>query len=235
MEQTPVRDRNQELENLQDLHLPETRPFKKGTTKIISLKPKVHLITRDYIDTRSKILTDTDNGLTKPEIQERRKQGLVNVIPGLEESSWFGCPTCCASRENVQEEYAKIIRKHLSAKSLVIREGETKKIDREDLVPGDILLLSKGDKVNADAMLIDFLSHEKDLVVNAFLYTETEAPYQKEKIRSLGDPWERQELILAGTEVISGGAKAIVLAVGRDTAIGLIMKSLINKERKKND
>jgi len=229
MEQNPIRDRKLDFETLQELQF----KMESAPTKIISLKRKLDIIDPDYLEKDARPKVDVTKGLTKAEIAERRRLGYVNVINGLTKQSWMSAFMCCAARPSSQEDYTNVILKYLSAESKVLRDGKVVKIPREELVPGDILILSKGDKVNADALLLEISKDEKELALNTFLYTETDVPYQKEKISSMGDPWERQELLLAGTEVVAGGGKAMVLAVGDQTAIGIIMKSFEEKGFKK--
>ena len=231
MEQKPVRDRKKELELLQEIKFrSDPEP-----SKIISIKPRLDVVDTNYLEYMPRSKTDINEGLTKTQIDEKRRQGYVNVISGMTRQSWMDAFLCCAARSTKQDEYANVIRKHLSADSKVLRDGKVVKITREEIVPGDILVLSKGDKVNADALLVEISREEKEFAVKTFLYTETEDTYQKELIRSMGDPWERQELVLTGFEVVAGGGKAVVLAVGDQTAIGLIMKSFEDKMNKRSE
>lgn len=227
MELNSTRNREDELSTLKPLGPTDVDP-----AKIVSIKHALHIVPSDYIDSNRKILFDPHKGLTMNEVLDKRREGFVNVIPGLEERSWLSeLFSCCSTRDHKQEAYAKIIRKHLSSKSTVIRDGNKVSVDREELVPGDILVLSKGDKVNADTLLLEISKGEHKLAVNAFLYTESNTPYDKEIIHSIGDPWDRQEFLLTGTEVVAGGGKALVLAVGKDTAVGMIMKSFGNRKQ----
>ncbi|MDP3028648.1 MAG: cation-transporting P-type ATPase [Deltaproteobacteria bacterium] len=100
----------------------------------------------------------------------------------------------------------------------VIREGREKEIPAREIVPGDLIILSEGDKVPADARLIDATYL---MVNNAPLTGESEPvflnhePGEEELIAS-------RNIAFAGTTVVSGSGKAIVFATGMRTEFGHI-------------
>lgn len=221
MEQKPVRDPKSELDTIKEVNnKPDIEPV-----VIKSFKSKLHFIRDDYLDADIGIKGDIDSGLTAEQVQKRRAEGDVNEFPALEPLPFISRLFCCTSRPHTQDEYAAIARKHLSHTSKVIRNNKIVTIPREELVPGDILLLTKGDRVNADVKLLQITDEEKPIYVKMFLYTESKEPVLKEIIHSIGKLWDRQEFILAGSEVVSGAGRALVLAVGKNTAIGQIMTS----------
>jgi sodium/potassium-transporting ATPase subunit alpha len=100
----------------------------------------------------------------------------------------------------------------------VIREGREKEIPAREIVPGDLIILSEGDKVPADARLIDATYL---MVNNAPLTGESEPvflnhePGEEELIAS-------RNIAFAGTTVVSGSGKAIVFVTGMRTEFGRI-------------
>ncbi|MDP2991839.1 MAG: HAD-IC family P-type ATPase [Deltaproteobacteria bacterium] len=100
----------------------------------------------------------------------------------------------------------------------VIREGREKEIPAREIVPGDLIILSEGDKVPADARLIDATYL---MVNNAPLTGESEPvflnhePGEEELIAS-------RNIAFAGTTVVSGSGKAIAFATGMRTEFGHI-------------
>lgn len=103
----------------------------------------------------------------------------------------------------------------------VLRDGEEMRILAEELVPGDIMILSEGDRISADARLIE----ENDLRVNQSALTGESHPVDKCKDALDGDELSRSEcpnLVFAGTTVGSGNGKAVVYATGMNSEFGKI-------------
>lgn len=100
----------------------------------------------------------------------------------------------------------------------VIREGRERELPAREIVPGDLIILSEGDKVPADARLIDTTYL---MVNNAPLTGESEPvslhyePGEEELIVS-------RNVAFAGTTVVSGSGKAIAFATGMRTEFGRI-------------
>lgn len=99
------------------------------------------------------------------------------------------------------------LRNMLPSYSRVIRNGEEQKILAQDLVLGDIILLEEGDKISADARLIE----TSDLQINQSTLTGESNPVRKTKDAVRKDDLTRAEtpnLIFAGTSVSEGNGKA---------------------------
>ena len=112
-------------------------------------------------------------------------------------------------------------------KSIVLRDGTDCSIPFEDIVPGDIIMLKSGDNIPADCMIMN----SKDLFVNEA--TLTGESYPVEKLVSLLPKEtflrERINCLFAGTFVVSGTAKALVLKTGATTELGKISDRLRHK------
>ena len=114
----------------------------------------------------------------------------------------------------------KKLQSMVTYKAVVMRGNKKIQIDSEDLVPGDILVISPGDNIQADGRLL----HAKGLqVIEAALTGESE-PIQKsvELLRgekSLGD---RINMVYRGTMVADGEGMAVIVATGAKTEIGKI-------------
>ncbi len=103
------------------------------------------------------------------------------------------------------------LRSMLAQKARVLRDGEEQLIDTREIVPGDVVLLSAGDKVPADMGL----SRTVELRVEESALTGESLPVSK----SQDDP---EAKLFMGTAVVSGHAEGVVLATGRATAFGEI-------------
>ena len=116
------------------------------------------------------------------------------------------------------EKAVEALKKLLPFNVKVLRDGTTREIPASEVVPGDVILLAEGDKVPADARLID---ENRLMVNNAPLTGESES-----KPRSYG-PFEGEYLespniVFAGTLVLSGSGKAAAFATGMTTEFGKI-------------
>ena len=117
------------------------------------------------------------------------------------------------------EQTLAALRKLLPQEVDVTRDGKVMSLAVDQLVPGDIVLLEQGDNIPADSRLIEAF----DARVNIASITGESLP----KSRNAA-PSAEQELInsknilLAGTSMVSGQAKAVVFATGMHTEIGKI-------------
>lgn len=116
--------------------------------------------------------------------------------------------------------------------SKVIRDGEEKVVDSSNLVVGDIILLESGDKIPADSRLIEthnFQVDESTLTGESLNITKNTETIDGEVILA-----ERKNMIYAGTTVITGRAKAVVVATATDTEIGAIADKVTKTEEEKS-
>lgn len=101
----------------------------------------------------------------------------------------------------------------------VLREGKLELMAAEALVPGDVVTLQEGDDVPADCRLIEAYS------VRANLATVTGESLPKARDAhacDVEDLLRARNILLAGTSVVSGEAKAVVFATGPHTEFGKI-------------
>lgn len=133
----------------------------------------------------------------------------------------------------IQEYKAKKSAESLSnmikVNTKVLRNGREKIVDSEDLVVGDVFYLESGDKVSADARIIEC----NNLSINESMLTgESNAIFKnsskmKEK-KSIG---ESVNMVYAGTSVITGRAKCIAVGTGSNTEIGRIATTVIDTKK----
>ncbi len=102
-------------------------------------------------------------------------------------------------------------------------------IPASELVPGDILLLSEGAKVPADARLIEAYNFEVD---EAMLTGESfSVPKTKEVIDGEKPVAERRNLVYGGTVITRGRGRAIIYATGANTEMGEIATLIMETEK----
>ena len=148
---------------------------------------------------------------------------LVNVINGVF-SFW---------QEFRAEKATEALRDMLPSYARVIRDGEEQKILTEELTVGDVMLLAEGDRISADARLIEV----SDLQVDQSTLTGESNPVRKSKDAVPGNDFTKVEtpnLVFAGTSVTEGNAKAVVTAVGMKTEFGKIANLTQNMKTEKS-
>ena len=112
------------------------------------------------------------------------------------------------------------LQKHTVQKIEVVRAGKTLAVDTADLVPGDIIKLTEGDKIPADVRLThaDVLrSDESVLTGESVPVTKTIGTLSKDK-----EVYEQTNILFQGAFIVSGSATGIVVATGNDTEFGKI-------------
>jgi Mg2+-importing ATPase len=120
---------------------------------------------------------------------------------------------------------AERLREEAAPTATVRRDGTWTELPRRFLVPGDIVRLGAGDRVPADARLLE----ARDLHVQQAALTGESMPTEKDAGDLDGPPRqlaEARNLVFLGTSVVSGTAQAVVVATGRDTAFGDIAARL---------
>ncbi|HIH18328.1 MAG TPA: cation-translocating P-type ATPase [Nanoarchaeota archaeon] len=128
------------------------------------------------------------------------------------------------------ERAIEALKKLESLKANVLRDGKIVQIDAAMLVPGDIILLDTGDRVPADSRVIEInelKTQEAILTGESNPVSKTIGAIKKEKISVS----EQENMVFSGTSVVSGKAKAIVIATGMNSQIGKIAGLIQKIER----
>lgn len=117
--------------------------------------------------------------------------------------------------------------KHLlPSQSKVIRNGQADVILSANILPGDILILEEGDKVPADAIILE----ANELKVDNAALTGESIPVLRSEKPSAEKYEDSDNVIFSGTVVSSGTGKAIVFATGEQTKIGKIASLTLHTE-----
>jgi Mg2+-importing ATPase len=126
------------------------------------------------------------------------------------------------------QQAADKLRASVAPTATALRDGKWIEIARRNLVPGDMIRLTAGDLVPADARLVQ----TNDLQVQQAALTGESQPVEK-TADDLSVPTESlaevHNRVFLGTSVMSGSAIALVTATGRTTAFGDIAASLASK------
>ncbi len=127
-------------------------------------------------------------------------------------------------QEYKAERAIEALKKLSAPEATVIRNGQHMKIPAKELVPGDILVLSEGDKIAADARLIQVVA----LQVNEAALTGESNPVIKEIKAIQGDLViaDAKNMVFMNTTVLSGRGLAVVVDTGMQTEVGNIAKMI---------
>jgi Ca2+-transporting ATPase len=116
------------------------------------------------------------------------------------------------------ERILRSLQKHNPHAVEVFRDGRATKIDASLIVPGDIIMLSEGEKIPADARIITATSLRAD---ESQLTGESEPiDKQTDKITGEREVYERANMLFQGSFIVAGEAIAVVVATGNDTEFG---------------
>jgi Ca2+-transporting ATPase len=120
------------------------------------------------------------------------------------------------------EKALEALKKMTAPTAMVLRDGKEEKIQTISLVPGDIVLLYTGDKVPADARLVEAIN----LKVDEASLTGESSPVNKD-VKPLPEDTslnEKRNMIFTGTVAVYGRGKAVVTSTGMNTEFGKIAK-----------
>ena len=121
-------------------------------------------------------------------------------------------------QERRTERALEALRDLSSPRAHVIRDGAEQRIAGAEVVRGDLLILSEGDRVPADAQL----AAANELMVDESLLTGESVPVEKRA----GTGAAREQRVFSGTLVVRGRGRAEVLATGARTEFGRIGTTL---------
>jgi len=141
-------------------------------------------------------------------------------------------------QEGSAEAAADALKAMLSSDALLVRDGKDVKVPADEIVPGDVVKLSLGDRVPADLRMCEV----SNLAALEAALTGEAVPIDKtvDAIDCGADPnstplGDRHNMCFSATLVSSGSALGLVVATGDDTEIGTINKLVSQVEKKKTN
>ncbi len=122
-------------------------------------------------------------------------------------------------QERQAEQAIEALRRYLPQQANVLRDGRREQVDARTLVPGDVLLIEEGDRISADARLLDgaidvdlsTMTGEAQPVFRSAEFADTTGPLL-----------HARELVFSGTTCVGGVASALIVATGMHTELGRI-------------
>jgi magnesium-transporting ATPase (P-type) len=125
----------------------------------------------------------------------------------------------CFWQEYRAEETMAALQRLLPHQVRALRNGTTVVLASDDVVPGDVIFLTAGDDVPADCRLVKAFGVR---VNNATVTGEARPVSRDARPSTEADLLRSRNVVLAGTSLTSGEAKALVFATGMHTAFGRI-------------
>ncbi|CAN5630300.1 hypothetical protein BH20ACT11_BH20ACT11_03980 [soil metagenome] len=123
-----------------------------------------------------------------------------------------------AWQERQADKTAEALEALWTAYASVLRDGSPVTVPATEVVPGDVLILAPGDRITADARLID----ASGLEVDEAALTGESVPVPKSPDEGI----DTSRIVLEGSDVTVGAGRAVVVATGRDTRMGAIAAAL---------
>jgi len=148
-----------------------------------------------------------------PTLEDYADSGTIGVIVALNAVVGF-------VQEYRSEKAIEAMKKLTAPKARLIRDGKEATVSAEEIVPGDVLLLETGDRVAADACLLEVV----DLKTDEAVLTGESTPVEKEvgpvpENTPVGD---RKNTVFMATHIIYGRGRAVVTSTGMATEFGKI-------------
>ena len=117
------------------------------------------------------------------------------------------------------ERAVEALQRYLPVQAAVLRDGRRTTVDARELVPGDVLFVVEGDRISADARIL-----EGAVDVDLSTMTGESQPVLRAADRHV--PWgsllEAGDLLFSGTACVAGEARGLVFATGMQTELGRI-------------
>jgi Ca2+-transporting ATPase len=123
------------------------------------------------------------------------------------------------------ERAIEALRKMAAPTASVLRDGKEVEIPARDLVPGDVIILHTGDRIPADARLLEAIN----LQVEEAALTGESVPVEKHSQPLSGEDLpvgDRKNMVYAGTAATYGRGQALVVDTGMQTEFGKIAQLL---------
>jgi len=137
-------------------------------------------------------------------------------------------------QEYSAEKAATALKKMVPSYASVVRGNKAIKVNAQDLVPGDLVLLAPGDKVPADLELLTAMDLQVDesMLTGESMAAVKSAQTANSALNEADGALDKANLCFAGTVVMRGRANGHVLATGSDTEIGKIAADVKEQQSK---
>lgn len=131
------------------------------------------------------------------------------------------------SQESSAEKAITALQEYSANEATAVRNGRVSRVKADELVPGDIISVSVGDRIPADSRILSI--HSNSFSVDQAILTGESESVGKDIAAIKVDNAVKQDqtnILFSGTTVATGHATAIVVLTGTSTAIGDIHESI---------
>ena len=146
--------------------------------------------------------------------QERKANKAADALKAMVSN------TATVVRRDISEEAAPVFEKYYGVR-LNVHPAKRVELPIQQLVPGDLIVLSAGDMIPADCRVLI----AKDLFVAQAAMTGESMPVEKfalQRDKQVNAALELDNIVFMGTNVVSGSATAVVVATGKNTYFGAL-------------
>ena len=126
------------------------------------------------------------------------------------------------------EKAIESLKKMAALQATVIRNGEKKRINSNELVPGDMIAFESGDRIPADARIIE--GYLLEVMESSLTGESLSVKKESTPINDTSTLGDMKNMLFAGTNVTSGSGRAVVVKTGMDTEMGKIAESIDSVE-----
>ena len=132
-------------------------------------------------------------------------------------------------QEAKAEKSIESLKKMTPQKAKVVRDGKSKEVNAEDLVPGDIIVLEAGNFVPADCRILENyqLKVEESSLTGETVATDKDSDFIAKKDSPLGD---RKNMAFMASTAVNGHGRAVATEIGMKTEVGKIANMMIENE-----
>ena len=123
------------------------------------------------------------------------------------------------AQEQQAERAIEALAAYLPPHTTVVRDGAERDIEARELVPGDVMVIREGERISADARLLDGA-----LEVDLAALTGESVPVERlaDAVEAAVPILEARDLVFSGASCIAGEARAVVFATGMQTQLGRV-------------
>jgi Ca2+-transporting ATPase len=126
------------------------------------------------------------------------------------------------------EKAIESLKKMAALQATVVRNGEKKRVDSNKLVPGDIIVFESGDRIAADARIVE--GYLLEVMESSLTGESLSVKKESTPIHDTSTLGDMKNMLFAGTNVTSGSGQAVVVKTGMETEMGKIAESIDSVE-----
>lgn len=125
------------------------------------------------------------------------------------------------------EKAIETLKKMVTDLAIVIRDGKEVEVPARELVPGDVIVLKNGERVPADARIIE----AQELHINESVLTGESQEVEKHAVKDLRKSLTDESMVFMGSYVVNGKCAAEVIQTGMNTKFGNIALMINTSEK----